>query len=83
MNNYNVWENIYFYTHNSDSIFIRIYISKYSWLQWIISLKFHPKWCQVYILWLFRIYRDKLYGIPHIHSNNLKDGYYGLGFVHA
>jgi acyl-homoserine lactone acylase PvdQ len=35
------------------------------------------------IIILIRIYRDKQYGIPHIHGRNLLEGYYGLGFVHA
>ncbi|CAK88127.1 unnamed protein product (macronuclear) [Paramecium tetraurelia] len=44
---------------------------------------YHGKWTSKHIKNDVKIFRDKLYCIPHIHAKFLKEGYYQLGFVHA
>ncbi|CAD8059551.1 unnamed protein product [Paramecium sonneborni] len=44
---------------------------------------YQGEWSSKHIKNDVNIYRDNAYGIPHIHAKTLKEGYYGLGFVHA
>ncbi|CAD8144589.1 unnamed protein product [Paramecium pentaurelia] len=45
--------------------------------------EYQGEWSSKHIDNDVKIFRDKTFGIPHIHAKTLKEGYYGLGFVHA